>query len=261
MQTVIIGVTGASSSGKSTIAVLLQRILPKCQIIHEDDFFKPEKEIPFDITRCDRDWDCPEAIDMDALKQTIKVLKAKEDPFCNSKARVVRVGDSYEYSHESTEPPRNDTNFNIDHELLKTLQNKMLNIKEDVRVYLLDGFLLLHDIELVQLLDFTLFFKTDYNTLKLRRHRRIYSVEGNEWKDPPGYFDAFVWPGYYNNHRNLFLHGNDETFVKRTGGILPTEFKENYRVDEFQNDDDCDPEVLLKRVVDAVIKNLMKIDV
>ncbi|TID28349.1 hypothetical protein CANINC_002527 [Pichia inconspicua] len=256
MRTIVIGITGASSSGKSTIALLLQKIFRQSEIIHEDDFFKPEKEIPLDIERGDRDWDCPEAVDLDALKQTLKVLKGKGEPSKNLKARVARNGDHYEFSHKSTEPPHNDTNFNVDHEVVKSFQNDILLQRKDVKLYFLDGFLLLNDRDLVQLLDFTLFFKTDYNTLKLRRQRRIYTVEGNEWKDPPGYFDTFVWPGYYKHHRSLFLDGNNECAVKNTGGMLSLEFKTKYRVYEFQNDDDTDSKLLLERVVNIIVENI-----
>lgn len=41
---VVIGLSGCSSSGKTTLARLLRDIFPNTFILHEDDFYKPESE-------------------------------------------------------------------------------------------------------------------------------------------------------------------------------------------------------------------------
>ncbi|ODQ45752.1 hypothetical protein PICMEDRAFT_19642, partial [Pichia membranifaciens NRRL Y-2026] len=193
-RTILIGITGASSSGKSTLAHLLKSILPHSEIIHEDDFYKPEEDIPYDPIRKDRDWDCPDAIDMDAMKQTLSVLTKPN----------------------TTEPTVNDAFFNNDERIIKDLMEKV-NVKlehfdsrESFRIFLIDGFLILPDKELLKMFSLTLFFKTSYEALKNRREKRTYNVGGDVWADPPGYFDTFVWPGYYTYHKNLFIRGNDE---------------------------------------------------
>ena len=43
-KAVIVGISGASSSGKTTLARLLRDIFPGTFILHEDDFYKPESE-------------------------------------------------------------------------------------------------------------------------------------------------------------------------------------------------------------------------
>jgi nicotinamide/nicotinate riboside kinase len=43
-RTIIIGISGCSSSGKTTLARLLRDIFPETFILHEDDFYKPESE-------------------------------------------------------------------------------------------------------------------------------------------------------------------------------------------------------------------------
>jgi nicotinamide/nicotinate riboside kinase len=40
----IVGISGCSSSGKTTVARLLRDIFPNSFILHEDDFYKPEDE-------------------------------------------------------------------------------------------------------------------------------------------------------------------------------------------------------------------------
>lgn len=41
---VLIGISGVSSSGKTTISRLLRDIFPSTFILHQDDFYKPENE-------------------------------------------------------------------------------------------------------------------------------------------------------------------------------------------------------------------------
>lgn len=260
MKTILIGVSGASSSGKSTLVYLMKEILPNTEIIHEDDFFKLEKDVPFDPARNDRDWDCADAIDIKSMNQTLLVLKNPKTFESNPNAKVkLNSKGYYDYAMISTEPPRKDANFKSDISVTSFLRAKMqesLKNTEEFRIFLLDGFLLLHDVELMQLFDLSLFFKTSYKTLKSRREKRLYSVEGNVWIDPPGYFDLFVWPGYYKYHKDIFVNGDDESFVKSSGGELLPDFKEKFKVFEFINDDNSDASALISKVIDLVRCNL-----
>lgn len=43
-KAIVVGISGASSSGKTTLARLLRDIFPNTFILHEDDFYKPEPE-------------------------------------------------------------------------------------------------------------------------------------------------------------------------------------------------------------------------
>lgn len=261
MRTIVIGLTGASSSGKSTLACILSRILPRCQIMHEDDFFKPETEIPYDESRKDRDWDCPEAIDFVKLKHTLRVLKDPKNYESSLETIVRDTGRGYyDYILHSTEPPRNDANFKSNEAIIVELQSQVRSlfekyIIEEYRIILLDGFLLLHDEELLTLVDFTLFFKTNYQSLRHRREKRKYTVGEDVWIDPPGYFDEFVWPGYFKYHKNRF-ENEDENTVKLTGGDLKDDFKKKYNVYEFTNQDDCDANQLIKDVTNVVVAEL-----
>ena len=253
MRTILIGITGASSSGKSTLAYLLKRILPHSEIIHEDDFYKLEKDIPFDPVRKDRDWDCPDAIDMDAMKQTLSVLTEPNTYSKNPRAAVKDTGNGYfDYAMASTEPTIKDAFFNNDERIINKLLGKVnaklenFDSRQSFRIFLLDGFLILPDKELLKMLSLTLFFKTSYKALKIRREKRTYNVGGDVWADPPGYFDQFVWPGYYTYHKGLFIRGNDESYIKETGGNLKEGFMEEYNVFEFDNNDQCDADKLVE---------------
>lgn len=43
-KTLIVSLSGCSSSGKTTLARLLRDIFPDTFILHEDDFYKPEEQ-------------------------------------------------------------------------------------------------------------------------------------------------------------------------------------------------------------------------
>ncbi|KAL2861430.1 hypothetical protein BJX68DRAFT_4690 [Aspergillus pseudodeflectus] len=107
-RTSIIALSGPSSSGKTTLARLLQRIFAHLDmksergqaqappistfIIHEDDFYHPDDKIPYTTTKSGQriqDWDCVEALDINFLSASLRYvhehghlpprLKSKED--------------------------------------------------------------------------------------------------------------------------------------------------------------------------------------
>ena len=43
-KAIVVGVSGCSSSGKTTLARLLRDIFPNSFVLHEDDFYRPENE-------------------------------------------------------------------------------------------------------------------------------------------------------------------------------------------------------------------------
>ncbi|KAN0070602.1 P-loop containing nucleoside triphosphate hydrolase protein [Elaphomyces granulatus] len=92
--TIIIGLSGPSSSGKTTLARLLRTIfgLFGAFILHEDDFYYPDDKIPVTTTSSGQliqDWDTIGAIDLPCLSSALSYvrqhgalpprLKSKED--------------------------------------------------------------------------------------------------------------------------------------------------------------------------------------
>jgi len=43
-KAIVVGISGCSSSGKTTISRLLRDIFPNTFVLHEDDFYRPENE-------------------------------------------------------------------------------------------------------------------------------------------------------------------------------------------------------------------------
>ena len=72
MKTLIIGISGVSSSGKTTLSRLLRDIFPNTFVLHEDDFYWPDTQIPEKDGV--QDWDCIEAIDVVGLQHALEYL-------------------------------------------------------------------------------------------------------------------------------------------------------------------------------------------
>ncbi|KAI0479309.1 hypothetical protein GGR56DRAFT_634401 [Xylariaceae sp. FL0804] len=88
----VVGISGASSSGKTTLARLLRDVFPNTFVLHQDDFYRPESELP---TRDGLlDWDCAEALDIPALARALEHIRAEGTfpPFVDSKEDQNSVG-------------------------------------------------------------------------------------------------------------------------------------------------------------------------
>jgi nicotinamide/nicotinate riboside kinase len=199
--TLLLALSGPSSSGKTTIARLLRDIFPQnVFILHEDDFYKTDAEIPLNTTHNLEDWDCLEAINLPALSAALTHIKThgSPPPDLQSKEDLNSVGEV-------------DVNSGVLEDLKRRAEG--LELRGDVRVAIVDGFLLFSEEmkEVRDAFDVRLFLRTDYETAKRRREARsgYVTLEGF-WADPPGYVDKIVWPNYVKEHKYMFHDGNVE---------------------------------------------------
>jgi nicotinamide/nicotinate riboside kinase len=195
----LVGLSGPSSSGKTTIARLLRDMLPNAFILHEDDFYKTDVDIPINKEHNIADWDCLESINLPALESALTYIKANG---------------SIPSDLESKEDQNSVGQVNVDAALVERLKQKVSTLGlEHVRVAIVDGFLLYSQdmVAVRDTFDLKLFLRTDYETAKKRREARsgYVTLEGF-WADPPGYVDKIVWPNYVNDHKYLFHDGNVE---------------------------------------------------
>ena len=129
MTTLIIGISGVSSSGKTTLSRLLRDIWTNVNtfVIHEDDFYWPDEQIP--IHDGVQDWDCLESLDLEKLKTTLEYIKkhGKSPSDLQSKEDQNSVGES-----------------GVDPEAIKYWNDIASTSvrKDEVQIVVIDGFLL-----------------------------------------------------------------------------------------------------------------------
>ncbi|CCG81399.1 Nicotinamide riboside kinase [Taphrina deformans PYCC 5710] len=205
----IIGISGPSGSGKTTIARALRQFyasLPgtkSVRILHQDDFYKPEKDIPMKATRAGNviNWDCSEAVEMDALVQTLQAYR-KHGKFPEDVERDLA---------ERSKEDRNDVgDTGVSASTISEVEatQKAPKITD---LLIVDGFMLFQSPKILESLDLAVLLRGSFKVLKDRREARsgYVTLEGF-WKDPEGYFEDCVWPEYVSNHQQFFLDGDVE---------------------------------------------------
>ncbi|XP_063839741.1 nicotinamide riboside kinase 1-like [Scylla paramamosain] len=160
----VVGISGVTNGGKSTLAQQLQSRLPThTQVISQDDYFYPKDSqyhVPCPGGLAHHNWDIISALDM--KKMVCDVME------------IVK-------SH----PDQNDSSH-------KGGTGSPLSEEVGLRpVLLMDGFILYDDPEILELCDLRYFFTLTQEECWERRSQRTYDPP-----DPPGYFEACVWPMY-----------------------------------------------------------------
>lgn len=189
---IVVGISGVSSSGKTTLARLLRDIFPNVFLLHEDDFYKTDNEIP--VKDGVADWDCLEAINLPGFGDALSYIKKHgvSPPDLSSKEDKNSVGE-----------------VSVDQALIEDMRWKASRwmFQNVPPIAIIDGFLLYsEDMKAIRdSFDVKLLLRTDYKTAKARREARsgYVTLEGF-WEDPPGYVDKVVWPNYVKDHAFLF---------------------------------------------------------
>jgi len=198
-ECILVGISGPSSSGKTTLSRHLRDIFsPSTFILHEDDFYKPDADIPTHLTAQIADWDCLGSLNLPALHSALRHIKAHAaaPPDLSSKEDQNEVGKS-----------------GVDGKVIDELRSQARNLLQDgnITVAIVDGFLLFSEEmkEIREVFDVKLFLRTDYSTAKRRREARsgYVTIEGF-WEDPPGYVENVVWPNYVRDHAFMFERGD-----------------------------------------------------
>ncbi|KAF9877775.1 nicotinamide riboside kinase [Colletotrichum karsti] len=247
---VVVGLSGCSSSGKTTLARLLRDIFPNIFILHEDDFYKPESELPTKDGLLD--WDCAESISVPDMNKALAYIRENGTfpPFVDSKEDQNSVGKC----------PVSDDKISaiktkVDAWLQPGKPGHAIFTEGKLRVCLFDGFLLYcKEMEsTMSLIDIKLFLLVSRAKATQRREARdgYVTLEGF-WKDPPGYVDKIVWPNYAEAHDWLFEEGNVE------GTLNEKVLQEKGIKAQVGKGLDIDMETTLEWTVDTIIAELEK---
>ncbi|KAF6760110.1 hypothetical protein DFP72DRAFT_843635 [Ephemerocybe angulata] len=207
VSVVLIGVGGASCSGKTTLAKHLNRILPDSVIIHQD----PQELVPIHPIHGVQDWDAaPGAISWQRLNDTLREIKQT--------GRMPPDHRSHDHLNEQKEIAIDDVlKERLVADLKKAQQSVLTKTGAKTIFGILDGFLLYWNEDVISQLDVRIMLRVPEKVLKQRRHERhgyhtaVQSdPEGSLWRDPPGYWEDIVWPAYVDAHKDLFVDGDVE---------------------------------------------------
>ncbi|OCF61435.1 nicotinamide riboside kinase [Kwoniella mangroviensis CBS 10435] len=197
---VVIGIGGASCSGKTLLAKHIRRALPQgSHIIHQDDFCPPEDKVLYSDRYPDlQDWDDPETC----------IMWPEFRSILNQVRKTGQHGAhaSHDHLNKQVEVGIQEDIFTEWKDRLRRYIDEQESKGVELVWYIVDGFVLYWDKEIVDNLDVRIFLRVPYSVLKARREeRQVYVLQhGGVWVDPPGYFDKIVWPGYVKAHREVF---------------------------------------------------------
>lgn len=174
----VIGISGISCGGKTTLATQLHNILPKSTIFAQDDYFRdvnypmhtwiPElNHINFDILS---------SLDMDKMMDD--VLKFIEDNFAQIPSKKT---ENYKNNIQSD-------NINNLHE----------GIKSHIHILIIEGFTIFNYKKWLSLFNLKYFLTLDKEECYKRRLKRVYDPP-----DCPGYFEKVAWPEYQKNKKEV----------------------------------------------------------
>ncbi|KAF2470706.1 P-loop containing nucleoside triphosphate hydrolase protein [Lindgomyces ingoldianus] len=197
-RVLLVGISGPSSSGKTTLSRLLRDIFPSTFILHLDDFYLTDTDIP--VRDGIQDWDCIESLNLHHLHDALSFIKTHG----NSPPSLISKEDQNSVGDHGVEPA-------VIEQLKQHVQTLLEKSRWNTPIAIVDGFLLFSEsmADIRQMFDLKLFLRTSYETARGRREARsgYVTLEGF-WEDPPGYVDRIVWPNYVKDHAFLF-QGND----------------------------------------------------
>ncbi|KAJ2348753.1 ribosylnicotinamide kinase [Coemansia sp. RSA 2673] len=226
-KVIVVGISGPSCSGKTAIALNLLKVFPHTVIIHQDDFYKTDSQIPIHADIGVQDWDCPEAVDMPRLVREIRNVRLQlECPGAYNSDKLDDVRDHF--ASQWANPPE-DVDQLVSADALSSIKAQALHslgvadtAQIPFAIILVEGILLFHDGDQSSdhhpgsVCDTGVFIYAQYDTLKTRRESRTaYATVEGVWADPPGYFDALVWPNFVKYHAG-FVAAHPELTVDKT---------------------------------------------
>ncbi|OBZ67277.1 Nicotinamide riboside kinase [Grifola frondosa] len=212
-RVILVGIGGATCSGKTTLAKHLRRILPGSVILHQDDFAPPQELIPIHPEYKVQDWDSAEgAIDWKRMVKSLEEVKRT--------GIIPPEHYSHDHLNEQKDIPIDNAIFTRWRDTFAQIDEEHRKRGECVVWVMVDGFLLYWNAEVVDNLDVRVFLRVPHDVLRQRRHERhgYHTAEGTLWRDPPNYWEQIVWPAYVAAHAGM-LEGGDVEHGRSNGAV------------------------------------------
>ena len=190
----IVGITGLSASGKTTLArevrTLLKKLFPQVRvaIVGGDNFYKDLSHLQPE-ERKKTDFDSPDAVDHESMRRAL--LTARETGSTTTPV--------YSFLTQSVEPEKVVTVGPVD-------------------IVIVESFCLFFDEAVRNLLDIRVFLIVPENTCKERRVYRDISERGHTLQRVEEQWKEQVLPNYYEHYLGTMQYAN---LVLNGGGLNP----------------------------------------
>lgn len=195
---IVIAFSGVTNGGKGTITKHLMDVLPpSTRLICQDDYFFTE-DYPHHVMSPGGlnhfNWDIITSLDMEKMTQDVQAIVSSKP----------KLDEAFFVNNDPDGSVKSNVGVNSD-------ASKNSHTRP---ILLLDGFLLFDHPPLASMCDLKYFFTLGKDECYRRRQARDYDPP-----DPPGYFDACVWPMYQKYLANVKSNIESVTFLD--GTLLP----------------------------------------
>jgi len=213
MSYFVIGLSGVTCGGKTTMSKLLQRSFPWAKVIHQDKYFKPEEhEDHVKLPEIDNhiNFDIYTALDMDQMhKDVAKILNSApeeptgQDTIIPNFAEGLELLRNLEDIGELRGIPSKNSVFGTYGEnvliwkIFITLDLDTSRFSH-IPILIIEGFIIYESEFLNDKCDVRFFLTLDEETCRRRRTCRTFDPP-----DGPGYFDHCIWPEYQHHYKNF----------------------------------------------------------
>ena len=163
----LIGITGGSGSGKSTVVKRIEEATPDCVVIAQDNYYKSAPQVSNDnITAVN--FDQPQAFDMELMISNLNDLK-------NGRPTWMPQYDFCTHSRKDE-----------------------FILLEPKKIIIVDGLMVLYDERIRNLLDLKIFVETPADIRFIRRLKRDIVERGRTMDSVIEQYLSVVRPGHYN---------------------------------------------------------------
>lgn len=182
-QWLIIGASGATCSGKTTLTRDLKELLPDMKVLSQDNYFlpidSPQHTLIPELNHFN--WEILSSLDMEKMYTDIRNIVGEQ----TMKINTAEILDAFKkwtnrQCENKTEIFKNDVHL---------IKNKLG--KYNINILLIEGFSIFNYAPIDEICHLKFFLTISKETCFERRNKRTYDPP-----DVPGYFEMCVWPEY-----------------------------------------------------------------
>jgi len=209
MRVLTIGLSGGTCSGKTSVASLLGKALPWCQVVNQDKYYHEEdsgshvRNKPTNLIN----WEVLEAFNMEKMKLDIEQIRQNA------------------FNHKTLPTQQKNT--------IKGISRWKDTKLKPIPILIVEGIIIFHDPDIEKMCDKKYFIEIEHDVCKSRRESRVWDPEGSCWEESPAYFEGVAWPEYLRTRDHAdqlpgvtFLEANntdiETNFHKILGDIVET---------------------------------------